>query len=256
MKTLAIIQARASSSRLPGKVLMETCGKSLLELQVERVLRSQKIDKIILATSTNSDDDPIEDLCCKIGVECYRGSLNNVLERFYKAAEKYKPENVVRLTGDCPLSDPGLIDQVISYYFDNEHIYTTNAIDSTFPDGLDIEIFTFESLYDAWQHARLPSELEHVTPYIRKQLVNLEDSIFRGQYDFSSLRWTVDEKEDFELVSHIFTELYPWKPEFTWLDVLELVKRNSYLCEINTRFERNEGSKKSLLADLEFLNKD
>ena len=114
MKYLAIIQARVSSTRLPGKVLKEVCGKPLLELQYERVLRSKKINKTIFATSSNLDDDPIETICNDIGAECFRGSLDNVLERYYKAAEIYKPENIVRLTGDCPLIEPTVIDDVIT----------------------------------------------------------------------------------------------------------------------------------------------
>ena len=252
MKILAIIQARASSSRLPGKVLKTILGKTLLELQIERVLRSKYIDKLIVATSTWNEDDPIEEICKKVGIDCFRGNLNNVLDRFYKAACGFKPQHVVRLTGDCPLSDSKVIDDVIELYFDGEYDYATNAVKPTFPDGLDIEIFSFAALKDAYENAELPSHLEHVTPYIR-ECGNNYIGHYETDFDYSYLRWTVDEPEDFVLVKHVFEKLYPFDPFFSWKRVLIFLKDNSELIEINRKFLRNEGMQKSQKKDSEYL---
>ena len=155
---LALLQARFSSSRLPGKVLKLILGKPMLQLQIERVKKSKRIDRLIVVTSNEFSDDAIEKLCNAIGVECFRGSLDNVLERFYQATQLLLPEHVVRLTGDCPLTDHRLIDDVISFYLKNNFDYVSNALVPSFPGGLDVEIFSYASLDKAWQKATLQSE--------------------------------------------------------------------------------------------------
>ena len=254
MKILAIIQARASSTRLPGKVLKTILGKTLIELQVERVLKSKYIDKLILATSTSPEDEAIEKICNQISIECFRGSLDNVLDRFYQAAVQYKPEHVVRLTGDCPLSDPLVIDDLIKFYLEAKCDYAANCVKPHYPDGLDAEIFTFKSLKRAHSHAVLPSHLEHVTPYIRQEksfnILNYDPG-----FDHSDLRWTVDEAEDFVLIKKIFEEIYPQKPDFGFNDVLDFMEQEPELKTYNKKYERNEGLKKSLTDDSKFTSK-
>ncbi len=247
---LAILQARTSSSRLPGKVLKPILGKAMLAHQIERVLRSRLMDKLVVATSLDQSDDPVEQLCREQGTDCFRGSLDNVLDRYYQCAVNYNPETIVRLTGDCPLADPVVIDGTIQYFLDNSLDYVTNGgAKPTFPDGLDVEVFTFEALKSAWKYATLPSEKEHVTPYISRQPELFKIGIYKNKTDLSGLRWTVDEPSDFEFVTRVYEELYPGNAEFTTQDILNLLERRPELSLINSGIERNEGLKKSLLQD-------
>ena len=243
---LAIIQARVSSSRLPGKVLKPILGKPLLVYQIERVLQSRRIDQLVIATSTDPSDDDLENLCHQINIPCFRGSLNDVLDRFYQVAKSWQPQHVVRLTGDCPLIDPEILDAVIEYYFTGGgYDYASNAIQPTFPDGLDVEIFRFSILEKAWKESILPSQREHVTPFIHQQPERFRIGHYRNAEDLSHLRWTVDEPEDFELVTRIYEALYPVNPEFRMMDVLALLQQRPDLAAINQKYERNEGMKKS-----------
>jgi spore coat polysaccharide biosynthesis protein SpsF len=166
---LVILQARVSSSRLPGKVLKSILGRPMLARQIERVLQSRRIDQLVIATSTDPSDDDLENLCWQMNVSCFRGSLNDVLDRFYQAAKKWQPQHVVRLTGDCPLIDPEIIDAAVDFYLAGGYDYAANAIQPTFPDGLDVEIFRFSILESAWKESILPSQREHVTPFIHQQ---------------------------------------------------------------------------------------
>ena len=249
MKTLAILQARVSSSRLPGKVLKPIMGRPMLALQIERVRRTKKIDQLIIATSTDPSDDQIEMLCQQIDIPCYRGSLNDVLDRFYQAAQTWQSQHIVRLTGDCPLIDPEVIDHVIAFYLNGDYDYASNTVEPTFPDGLDIEIFRFSILEEAWKEACLPSQREHVTPFIHQQPDRYRIGHHKNKEDLSHLRWTVDEPEDFDLINKIYEELYPVKPNFRMADILNLLQRKPELLTINKQFERNEGFIKSLHED-------
>lgn len=251
MTTLGIIQARTSSTRLPGKVLKPILGRAMLEYQVERVSHARRIDKLIVATTAGAEDDAIERLCARIGVDCFRGSRSNVLERFFLAAEMLGPEHVVRLTGDCPLSDPQIIDEVIAFYLTSGCDYVANCITPCFPDGLDVEVFSFEALRDAHANAVLPSHREHVTSYIRQgSRFNIRQ--FPADCSFAGLRWTVDEPDDFLFVTRIFEELYPRDRMFDWKAVLRLVTNHPELTALNSRFVRNEGAIHSLQQDREF----
>lgn len=250
MKILAILQARVSSSRFPGKVLKNLLGKPMLMRQIERSLRSVKISSLIVATSTHSSDDKIAELCRGNKVSCFRGSLDNVLDRFYNAAKSQAPDHIVRLTGDCPLVDPFVIDSVIEQHLVQGNDYTSNTMPPTFPDGLDVEVVSWYALKRAWESAGLLSEREHVTPFIRKHpdlfcLGNLS----RLGGDLSHLRWTVDESEDFLLVQKIYEHLYPVNQAFTTDDILNLMKECPELEEINSAFKRNEGYVRSIEAD-------
>ena len=246
---LAILQARMSSSRLPGKVMKPILGKPMLQLHIERVQRAKSIDKLVIATSTSTEDDAIEQLCKELHVECYRGSLDNVLDRFVQAAAQYQPDYVLRLTGDCPLFDPSLCDEFIHYALSQNYDYCANGNPATFPDGLDMEIMTYAALLDAAKNATFPSEREHVTPYIQKQPERFKIGVFKNDIDLSSLRWTVDEPEDFEVIKRIYEELYPTNQNFTWMDVLHYVNEHPDISTLNSNIERNEGYKQSLKKD-------
>jgi spore coat polysaccharide biosynthesis protein SpsF len=246
---LAILQARVSSSRLPGKVLKNILGEPMLFRQLERVKRATSLDKLLVATSSDASDTPIESVCLDKGIPCFRGSLNDVLERFYQAANSYQPEHVVRLTGDCPLADPDLIDQVVAHHLAGNFDYTSSALEPTFPDGLDVEIFRFKCLGQAWLEAKLTSQREHVTLFIHQQPDLFKLGSFKGEHDLSELRWTVDEPADFELITRIYEELYPANPCFTTADILCWLKEHPDFITFNTHFSRNEGLQKSLLMD-------
>lgn len=246
---LAILQARVSSSRLPLKVLKEIMGKPMLELQVERVRCSKRIDRMVIATSIDKSDDPIEQLCCRLGVGCFRGSLSDVLDRYYRAALEFKGDTIARITGDCPLFDPIVADAIIESHLDTGSDYTSNTIEPTFPDGLDVEVMKFESLEKAWREAKKKSEREHVTYYIYTHPELFKLNSFQGEVDRSAYRWTVDEPEDFDMIQRVYESLYPRKPKFSSEDVIALLEECPDLLSINAKFRRNEGLEKSLRAD-------
>lgn len=246
---LGILQARVSSTRLPGKVLLPLLGKSMIVRQIERLKRVRQIDKLILATSVDSSDDRLVEACRLEGIDCFRGSLDDVLDRFYHAALPYKPEYVVRLTGDCPLADPETIDRLISFFLEGGYDYCSNCVEPTFPDGLDAEIFSFSCLERAWEEATLPSQREHVTPYINLQPDKFSLACMKNDRDLSGLRWTVDEPADFEFVTRIYEALYPDNPEFTTDDILNLLEAQPELLNINSAFKRNEGYLTSVRKD-------
>ncbi len=248
---LAILQARLSSSRLPGKVLKHILGKPMLLHQIERIQNSKRIDKLVVATSTEKSDDAIEKMCLDNNVEVFRGELENVLDRFYQCAKKYNPDYIVRLTGDCPLADWKIIDDMIQYYLDEELDYMSTS--PKLPDGLDAEVMTMSALSEAKQKAVLPSELEHVTQYINKNPNKFKNEHFNFDKDLSHIRWTVDEPEDFILVEKIYQALYEDNPLFLMNDILKLLDQRPELNKINGNFSRNEGLERSLQEDVEFL---
>lgn len=251
--TLAILQARVSSTRLPEKVLAPVLGAPMLLRQIERIRGSRRIDQLAVATSNDPSDDPLEELCRGADVTCYRGSLNDVLDRYYECGKAYAATNVVRLTGDCPLADPRLIDHIISAYLESGADYASNTLQPTYPDGLDVEVFRFQALERAWREASLPSEREHVTPYIYGHGEFFSLLSVTRDFDLSDLRWTVDNPEDLEFVRRVYEALYPSKPDFETDDILDLLARHPELGKINAHIGRNEGLKKSLLADKKFL---
>jgi glutamate-1-semialdehyde aminotransferase/spore coat polysaccharide biosynthesis protein SpsF (cytidylyltransferase family) len=252
---LAVLQARCSSSRLPGKVLMPILGRPMFALQLERLGRCRTIDRLVVATSVDPSDDAIERLCLSLGVACFRGSMDDVLDRFYRAASSYAPRHVVRLTGDCPLADPEAIDDLVRAYLAGDHDYASNSLEPTLPDGLDAEVFRFESLEQAAREAVLPSQREHVTLFINRQPGRFRVLSYKSAHDLSHLRWTVDEPADFELVSEIYRSLYPGNPAFTTGDVLALLEERPELKTWNLLHQRNEGLQKSLAKDKELLEK-
>lgn len=246
---VGFLQARFSSSRLPGKVLKPILSKPMLALQIERVQRASSIDRLIVATSHLADDDPIEALSGSLGVKCFRGSLDDVLDRCYQAVKSESPDHIIRLTGDCPLCDPQLIDEVVEFHLSGEYDYSSNTIELSYPDGLDIEVCRFSALKMAQQEATLHSHREHVTQFILQQPKRFKLGNYRGEIDRSHLRWTVDEELDFELVTQIYQALYPTNPGFTTEDILAWLDSHPEWYNFNTHYQRNEGLLKSLAMD-------
>lgn len=246
---LAILQARLSSSRLPGKVLKPIMDKPMLAYQLERLARCKNIDQLIVATSDHPEDQAIANLCQELSVPCFHGPLEDVLARFYLAAENYQPTHIVRLTGDCPLADPELIDELISYHVQGGYDYSSNCHVHTFPDGLDAEILTYQSLKTIYQQAHTPAEHEHVTYYVHQHKADFNIGLLSRTPSLAHLRWTVDEPADFELVKHIYERLYPLNPNFSTNDILSLIEREPELATLNTQHQRNEGLARSLAKE-------
>jgi spore coat polysaccharide biosynthesis protein SpsF len=246
---LAVLQARMSSSRLPGKVLLRVCGKPLLQHQLERVARAPGIDKLVVATSEDASDAPIAALCAALGVAVFRGSLDDVLDRFVQAARPFHPDWVLRLTGDCPLADPAIIGRVIAEAKRGGSDYVSSALHPTFPDGMDAECVRMACLEQAWREATLPSEREHVTSFVYARPERFRLGEVRNDTDLSALRWTVDEPRDFVFVSQVYERLYTVNPAFGMADVLALLAREPALGQLNRDIPRNEGYERSLRKD-------
>ncbi len=238
---LLIIQARLSSTRLPGKVLKSLLDKPMLQRQIERIHFAKNFDKIVVATSNDPSDDPIEQFCKKIAVYCYRGSLDDVLDRFYQCALRHQAKHIVRITADCPLIDPEIIDQVIQEHLLQHNDYTSNVGIETYPDGLDVEILTFSALEKCWTEAKKPSEREHLTSYIRSNLSLFKTSNIESKINRAHHRWTVDHEEDFLLVETIYKHLLKDNIRFTSNDIYLLLEKNPQMMAINKNHQRNEG---------------
>ena len=239
MKIVAIIQARMGSTRFSGKVMAPICGTPMIEYLLERVKKSDRIDKIIIATSDAPDDEPFAKHIEKLGYTVFCGSVNNVLDRYYRAAKKFDADIIVRITGDCPLIDPTIIDTVINKLLIENSDYASNVMPPTYPDGLDTEAFTFKALEQAWREATTPMEREHVTPFI-KQSTTLKKVNLTHSTDESNHRWTVDEPEDLEVVSKVFENFHPCR-DFDWQEVLTLSKEHPEWFIANRNLVRNEG---------------
>lgn len=252
MKADAIIQARLGATRLPGKVLLKIMGKTILEYVVERVRKAGTIGKIIVATTIEKEDSQIADLVNGMGVNLYRGSKDDVLDRFYNAAKSHKVRHMVRITADCPLIDPEIIDRVVDSYHQSGADYCSNTLVETFPDGEDVEVFNYRALSEAWAAARLVSEREHVTPYIRKNPNRFKLLNVQNDTNLYGKRWTLDTKEDFEFIKAVLESVYPVNPDFHMKDVLDFLGRNPSVEEHNKAIIRNEGYLKSLKEDTVF----
>ena len=251
MKYLVLIQARCGSTRLPSKVLKEFSGKTDLQWVIERVKRSKRIDELMVVTSIEKNNLPLIQLCTQLGVRVFVGSEDDVLDRYYQAAKLLQPEYVIRITADCPLFDWRYLDMAIEQLEDKTDYMA--EMSESFPDGLDLEIVKFESLETAWKQAKLASEREHVTLYIKNHpemfhIQNFECPISGiGHY-----RWTLDEKEDFELISQIYDYFINiGKEDFLTEDILDLLDKTPKLKNINQMYARNEGLMKSIQNDKE-----
>lgn len=245
----AIVQARMSSSRLPNKVMMKICNKPIIEHVFNQLSYSKYISKSVLATSRESNDDPLEIWAKNNNKNFFRGDLNNVLNRYYNAAVKFNASTIVRITADCPLIDPIIVDEIINKYLKDKLDYCSNTLVPTFPDGLDTEVFSIETLRTTYINAKLNSELEHVTPYIKKhpELFNIAN--FVSPINYSNLRWTLDNYEDYLLLENIYNSLYQENTYMSWEKVLSFVNKNKELNKINSHIKRDEGYIKSLNED-------
>lgn len=235
MKVVAIIQARMGSTRLPGKVLKDIAGKSMLARVVERTRRTPGLSDVVVATTTRPEDDPIVKECQSLKVHAFRGSEKDVLERYYRAAKQHKADTIIRITSDCPLIDPDVVGKVLQEFKDRKPDYASNALlRRTYPRGLDTEVFTAAALHKACLKAGKDYQREHVTPYIyenseRFRLLSVEH---KSGNKLAAYRWTVDTAEDLSLVQALY-QLFDGTDYFSWLDVIEILKQHPALNEIN-----------------------
>jgi spore coat polysaccharide biosynthesis protein SpsF len=236
---VTIVQARMSSSRLPGKVMKTVLDKSMLELQLERMAHSEYCGQIVVATSKNINDDIIEEFCNQNEIEIYRGDENDVLNRHYECALKYKADIVAKIPSDCPLIDYKIMDKVFSYFFANQFDYVSNLHPASYPDGNDVEVFTFSALEKANYEANKKLEREHTTPYFweNSRLFKIGNIKWDKPLDYSmSHRFTLDYNEDFLFIKRVFEELYPSNRKFSLNDILELLETKPEIYEINSNY--------------------
>ena len=247
MKTLGIIQARFGSTRLPGKVLADIAGEPLLAHVVRRVRRVASIDEVVVATSTGAEDDAVESLCVKLGVACFRGDANDVLDRFYQAAVKHSADVVSRHVADSPLCAPEVTTEAIRLFKDGSYDYVSNVLELSYPDGVEAEVFSFAALEAAWKEAGLPSEREHVTPFLQKHPERFRHGNIHQAEDLSAWRWTVDEPRDLEFVRAVYAA-FDGHPEH-YADIVALLRKRPELLAMNHDIRRNEGYEKSLASE-------
>lgn len=238
---VAIVQARMSSTRLPGKTMLDVLGKPLLYRQLERMEKAQFIDKIVVATSTQSDDDAIAEFCLKHGYSCFRGSLDDLLDRHYQAAVRFDADVVLKIPSDCPLIDHRIIDLVVEEYLNHidKYDFVTNLKPGSWPDGNDVEVMPIHTLEQAWLEAKLPNEREHTTPFITNEAngFKVKNVTWNSGLDYSaSHRWTIDYPEDYQFIRRVYEELYPSNPDFSMEDILQLIMLKPDIQDINSRF--------------------
>jgi spore coat polysaccharide biosynthesis protein SpsF len=245
MRTVAIIQARMSSSRLPGKVLLDIAGQPMLVRVLERARRAQAVDDVMVATTTDPADDPIEAMCRERGYLVYRGSMFDVLDRYYGAARQAQAGVIVRVTADCPVIDPAVIDQVVEAFHAQSAGFACNRLPPpwkrTWPIGLDTEVCSFAGLERAWKEAVLPYEREHVMPFFYDVEGRFKVVVVDHDPDYGALRWTVDTAEDLRLLREIFSR-FNGGDAFTWMDVLHLIESEPQLLQINAGVRHKVGT--------------
>jgi len=240
MNIVAIVQARLESIRLPNKSMKYIGDYPMIELLIRRLKKSKEINKIVVATSKHPINISLVSHVKKLGFACEIGSEDDVLDRYYQVAKKYKADTVVRITGDCPLIDPSIVDDIIKEFKAQEVDYMSNTLKPTFPDGLDTEVFTFASLKSAHEKSAKMFEREHVTPYIKNSKL-FKIKKYQNNQDFSHLRWTVDHNDDLEVILKVFENFSP-NIHFSWSDVLVLQKKNPEIFFTNSHIKRDEGS--------------
>jgi len=234
---VAIIQTRMSSTRLPGKALLDLDGRSVLSRMVERVKRSDRLTRVVVATTMDPSDDPVEAACLAGKIDVFRGSLTDVLDRYYQAALQYKADVVVRLTGDCPLIDPVLIDDVVNELIEQDVDFACNRLpppfSRTYPIGLDVEACTFAALERAWKEATEKKDREHVLPYLYEKEGRFKVLQLDYKEDLGSMRWTLDTPEDYTLLQEVLKR-FNGRNDFSWLEVLQLFRQDPSLAGINS----------------------
>lgn len=242
-RTIVIVQARMGSTRLPGKVLKPLAGKPVLGHVVDRLACCRSIHAVVVATTTEPEDDVIAQWCEDHGVLCFRGASTDVLDRYYQAAKAYGGNVIVRITADCPMVDPQLVDELVNERAEGN--YQVYGLSGEFPDGLDCEVFTFPALEAAWRLARLASEREHVTPYLFKHPGQFRIGSAEKFSGLGHLRWTLDEPADLRFLEEVFNRLYRDERNFYAADVLALLDAEPELLEFNRGILRNEGYRRS-----------
>lgn len=244
MKVVCLVQARVGSTRLPGKILKEICGKTILHHEIDRLKKCKEIDEIVIATTDKEDDDKIVNEAKKLSVKYFRGSENDVLSRFYYAAKENSADIVVRVTSDCPCIDFEILDKMLIYfkekYKEKQVDYLSNTIKRTYPRGYDIEIFTFSALEKSYINAEKEYEREHVTPYIYDKTNNFLKLSFENKDDYSEYRVTLDTIEDFIVIKNIFENLYYKNPYFKLNDVVQYLNNNLHIVDINKHIEQKK----------------
>lgn len=255
-KIVAIIQARMGSTRLPGKIMLNILGKPILWHVVNRVSKANLVDGLIVATTVNLEDNIIVEFCQNNDFLVFRGSEDDVLDRYYQCAKKYNIKDIVRITADCPLLDPYVIDRVINEYLLGNYDYASNydyvSNTYTFLDGFDVEVFSFNALKNAWGNAKLPSEREHVTPYIKKN-ENFKKKTVYPNKKYPSYRCSLDHPEDYEFIKRIYEGI--GREMFYIDDVVNYLREHQELLKINQHIKINEGYLKSLREDEAFLKR-
>lgn len=233
---IAIVQARMSSTRLPGKVLKEIAGQATLARVVRRARRAHSVSQVVVATTTDPSDAPVVAFCRQHGFPVFCGSLNDVLDRYYQAARAFGAQTVVRLTADCPVIDPGEIDHVVSVFWESGVDFAANRLPPpwkrTYPIGLDTEVCSMAGLERAWSEATLRYEREHVMPYFYDEPGRFRTLVLDYPQDYGHLRWTVDTQSDLELLNRIYDH-FKGRDDFSWLEILDLVERRPEMLEIN-----------------------
>ena len=247
-KTSIIIQARTGSHRLPKKVLTSIERKPMIWHVINRLKKVNRVDQIILATTRKKEDERLIQIANDCGIEIFHGKANDVLDRYYNCALEFNADPIIRITADCPLIDYEIINKMLKFFKSNQFDYVCNNLPPTFPDGLDVEIFSFKSLKKSFEKAKLKSEHEHVTPFIRKNKNNFKIYNYKNKKDLSKYRFTVDEKEDLKFIRKIFTKFQP-QTNIVLKDILKVLDKNPELLKINNGIIRNEGYLKSLKKD-------
>ncbi len=238
MDIVCIVQARMGASRLPGKPLKTVLDRPLLSYLVERLRQASSLNEIVIATSTDPRDDAIAKWCAEEKVACFRGSEQNVLDRYVMAGRAHHADVVVRVTGDCPLIDPVIVDTVVNFYLQNQFDYVSNTIVRSYPRGLDVEVCSMQVLEKVMQLATKPEEREHVTLFIYEHPDLFSIGSVKQSSKESNDRWTVDTSEDFELVSKLLIALYPKNPHFRMEDVLTLLEKHPQWRLINAHIQQ------------------
>lgn len=251
VKTVVIVQARMGSTRLPNKVLLDIEGEPTLWRVINRLSYTKTVDEIIIATTESPSDDAIENFAKENGIKYFRGSENDVLDRYYQCAKNHQADTIVRITADCPLIDPRVVDKIVGFFKEHQDIYdyVSNVIPPTFPDGLDTEVFSFSALEKAWKEAKYTSEREHVTAYIYKNPNKFKLYNITNDIDYSALRWTLDTENDLIFIREVYKMLGKDNEIFYMEDVIQLLNKNPELKNINSDNTRNEGYIKSLAED-------
>ena len=241
IKVVAIIQARMGGTRLPGKVLAEISGRTMLARVVRRVRRAGLLDEVVVATTTAAGDGPIVQQCQRLEVACFCGQEDDVLDRYYRAAAAHGADVVVRITSDCPLIDPEVIDRVVGAFLDRRPDYASNTMRRTWPRGLDTEVITTPALNRAWREAPEPYQRVHVTPYLYQHPEHFRLLAVTGEEDLSEGRWTVDTREDLDFIRAVYQRM-GGDDAFSWRDVRQLLGEEPSLAELNRHVRQKEST--------------